>query len=223
MSAKKLKPTRTLSLGFDPGYTNAGFAYLNVETKECTTCKVNLRLKNTDHGWKNEKVTENNMERWIEDFLKAFNDVFERAYVMGIENPQKRPIFTAMAWILKYKVTIAYPHIKVFMVDPKQRTRFYKSSGSNYDQRKDKSLVVFKHMVGTNTYESYEKRFGLRLKPTKRNKLGTKKILADPAEAVLYAWLVHKQYKELDKVKKPNFEKEAPYETSPIHTFTFTF
>jgi hypothetical protein len=76
-----------LSLGFDPGIDNAGFAAYRPETNEMKMWSVNLRLHKHDGEWRNERVTEPGIERWVIAFLVRFHAVFMLANVLAIEAP----------------------------------------------------------------------------------------------------------------------------------------
>jgi len=216
--AKKPRLERPLALGFDAGSTNAGFSWIHVHTGKVTMNKLNLKLKNTPKGWKVESSTETNMERWIDDMIKAYSDVFEQAFALGIECPQKRPIFSAMTWVLKYKVNMAFPHIKVFMMDPKWRTFHFGSSATSYTKRKQNSWDAFQKMVGKEEAARCKQAFRIVGKPTKKSPKGVVKYAVDPVEALLYAIMIKDKYEEFDKKcnKPATYTKIKTTDTEPI-------
>lgn len=221
---KRPRLERPLAIGFDAGSVNAGLSWINAVTGRVTMNNLNLKLKRTPKGWRNESSTEVNMEKWIDDMLKAYADAFEQAFALGIESPQKTPMFSAMTWILKYKVHMAFPHIKVFMLDPKWRTKHFDSSAKTYEKRKRNSWEAFEKMVGKEETKRCKLMFKKIGPPTKKSPKGVVKFTVDAVEALLYAIMIKDKYDELvEKCDKPaTYSKIIPTETDPIITHSIT-
>lgn len=172
--------------------------------------------------WRNQHASEPAIGEWMATFLDEFKGMFEQAKSLAIESPQRRRIFSVMAHELKHQVLRKFPHIRVLMVDPRERTKLFNSSADTYAQRKLNSWEVFGKYFGEDALQKAKQAFAKRGKPSKSNKLGAVVYHPDPAEALGYALGSYMKEKEwTQNQRKPErLYRNPPVDTVRVRAFT---